>query len=68
MAMVKNVQQIHAVLWDVIHLVSGTQYIGMGVAMEIAAMRETVNGNPKLTGHLHEVSNALKYKSKRLTS
>jgi hypothetical protein len=50
--MVKKVQQIHAVLCDVIHRVSGTQYIGIGVAIEIKAIMETVNGKPKLSGHL----------------
>jgi hypothetical protein len=50
--MVKNVQQIQAVLCDVIHRVSGTQYIGMGVAIEMTAMIDTVNGKPKLSGHL----------------
>lgn len=50
--MVKKVQQIHAVLCDVIHRVSGTQYIGIGVAIEINAIMETVKGKPKLSGHL----------------
>ena len=62
--MVKNVQQIHAVLCDVIHRVSGMQYIGMGVAIEITAIIETVNGKPKLSGHLFEVSKRSRYGGK----
>ena len=54
--MVKKVQQIQAVLCEVIQRVSGRQYIGMGVAIEMAAMIETVKGKPKLSGHLLKVS------------
>jgi hypothetical protein len=30
----------------------------MGVAIEIVAMIETVNGNPKLSGHLQKLARA----------
>jgi hypothetical protein len=60
MAMVKNVQQIHVVLCDVIHRVSEKQYIGIGVAIEMIAMIETVNGKPKLSGHLFDINKVLR--------
>ena len=51
-AMVKNVQHIHAVLCLVKYRDSGKKYIGIGTATDITAIIEIVRGNPRLSGHL----------------
>ena len=51
-AIMKKVQHIHVVLKCVIQREPGKKYIGIGTAMEMRAMAEIVNGNPRLWGHL----------------
>jgi hypothetical protein len=52
MAMIINVQKIHAVLCMRSSRDSSKQYTGIGAAMETAAIRETVMGKPMDCGHL----------------
>lgn len=51
-AMTTKVQEIHEVLWTVKKRVSGMRYMGMGTAIEIMAISDTVSGKPRDCGHL----------------
>jgi hypothetical protein len=52
MAMMINVQKIHAVLCKRNARDSSKQYTGIGEAIETAAIKETVMGKPIDSGHL----------------